>query len=192
MSVFESLRKESKKQIHKPKTGEDYIRETSQRELASGILKQSAQDLRRFHGATGAVERELYRDAYRWVISDDCSWPFSFLNVCQLLNLSPESLRQELLTDESLGLVGYLARRSGTRCAFVSSFLHSPFYGEPPETNSGGSSSSYSHSNCMKTPNQGFVQRLRRISRPIVRESVYKHNPLLIKQTSRIQFPAAA
>ncbi len=34
------------------KTGEDYIRETSQVELASGILKQAAQDLRRFHGAT--------------------------------------------------------------------------------------------------------------------------------------------
>jgi hypothetical protein len=95
------------------KTGEDYISETSQRELASGILKQAAQDLRRFHGATSAIERELYLDAYRWVISDDCSWPFSFLNVCQLLKLAPESLRQELLTDASLGLFGYLARRGG-------------------------------------------------------------------------------
>jgi len=92
---------------------EDYASETSQRELASGILKQAAQDLRRFHGATSAIERELYLDAYRWVISDDCSWPFSFLNVCQLLNLAPESLRQELLTDASLGLFSYLARRGG-------------------------------------------------------------------------------
>jgi hypothetical protein len=95
------------------KTAEDYISETSQRELASGILKQAALDLRRFHGATSAIERELYLDAYRWVISDDCSWPFSFLNVCQLLNLAPESLRQELLTDASLGLFSYLARRGG-------------------------------------------------------------------------------
>src|SRR6266404_8537588 len=95
------------------KTAEDYISETSQRELASGILKQAAQDLRRFHGATSAIERELYLDAYRWVISDDGSWPFSFLNVCQLLNLAPESLRQELLTDASLGLFSYLARRGG-------------------------------------------------------------------------------
>src|ERR1700693_560310 len=95
------------------KTPEDYISETSQRELASGILKQAAQDLRRFHGATSAVERELYLDAYSWVISDDSSWPFSFLNVCQLLNLTPESLRQELLADASLGLFSYLARRGG-------------------------------------------------------------------------------
>jgi hypothetical protein len=92
---------------------EDYISETSQRGLASGILKQAAQDLRRFHGATSAIERELYLDAYRWVISDDCSWPFSFLNICQLLNLAPECLRQDLLTDASLGLFSYLARRGG-------------------------------------------------------------------------------
>ena len=64
------------------KTTENYISETSQLELASGILKQAAQDLRRFHGATSAVERELYLDAYRWVLSNESSWPFSFLNVC--------------------------------------------------------------------------------------------------------------
>ena len=92
---------------------DDYQFETSRKDLAAGILKQAGLDLRRFHCATGAIERELYLDAYRWVISDDCSWPFSFLNVCQLLNLAPESLRQELLTDASLGLFSYLTRRGG-------------------------------------------------------------------------------
>ena len=92
---------------------EDYTSWTNQKDLAAGVLKQAAQDLRRFHGATSAIERELYLDAYRWVISDDCSWPFSFLNVCRLLNRAPESLRQELLTDASLGLFSYLARRGG-------------------------------------------------------------------------------
>ncbi len=92
---------------------EDYASGTNQKDLAAGVLKQAAQDLRRFHGATSAIERELYLDAYRWVISDDCSWPFSFLNVCQLLNLAQQSLRQELLTDASLGLFSYLARRGG-------------------------------------------------------------------------------
>src|SRR5205823_1869632 len=113
------------------KTAEDYISETSQRELASGILKQAAQDLRRFHGATSAIERELYLDAYRWVISDDCSWPFSFLNVCQLLNLAPESLRQELLTDASLGLFSYLARRGGRAARSFQIFLNRIFTTSP-------------------------------------------------------------
>ena len=113
------------------KTGEDYISETSQRELASGILKQVAEDLRRFHGATNAVERELYQDAYRWVISDDCSWPFSFLNICQLLELAPDILRQELLTDASLGLFGYLARRGGRAARSFQVFLNRVFAANP-------------------------------------------------------------
>jgi hypothetical protein len=66
-----------------------FISETSQRELAAGALKQAARDLRRFHGAATAIERELYLDAYSWLMSDDCSWPFSFLNVCRLLNPEP-------------------------------------------------------------------------------------------------------
>src|SRR5438132_8668455 len=90
---------------------EAYTLGTNQKDLAVGVLKQAAQDLRRFHGATSAIERELYLDAYRWVISDDCSWPFSFLNVCQLLKLAPEILRQDLLGDASVGPFGYLSRR---------------------------------------------------------------------------------
>jgi hypothetical protein len=94
------------------KTAEDYISETSQRELASGVLKQAVQDLRRFHGTTSAIERELYLDAYSWLTSDDCSWPFSFLNVCQLLNLTPDIVRQELVADASGGFFTYWTRRS--------------------------------------------------------------------------------
>ena len=87
--------------------------ETSRRDLADGILKQAAVDLRRFHGATSAVEREFFLDAHRWVTSDDYSWPFSFLNVCQTLNLTPETVREEMLSDLSLGAVGYWTRRCG-------------------------------------------------------------------------------
>ena len=92
---------------------EDQQFEMSRRELASGILKQAAVDLRRFHGASSAVEREFYLDAHRWVTSDDCSWPFSFLNVCQTLNLAPGTVREEVLGDLSLGVFGYWTRRCG-------------------------------------------------------------------------------
>ena len=109
------------------KTAEDYISETSQRELASGILKQAAQDLRRFHGATSAVERELYLDAYSWVISDDSSWPFSFLNVCQLLNLTPDIVRQELVADASGGFFTYWTRRSVRAARSFQIFLNRVF-----------------------------------------------------------------
>jgi hypothetical protein len=79
--------------------------------LAAGVLKQAAQDLRRFHNATSRVERELYFDAHRWVLSDDYSWPFSFSNVCQILNRDPEELRQELVGDLAFGPFGHWTRR---------------------------------------------------------------------------------
>ena len=87
------------------------LAETGQKELAAGVLKQVAQDLRRFHGATTAVERGLYLDAYSWLASGDTSWPFSFLNVCEILNLAPEAVREEVLGDQSLGAFSYWSRR---------------------------------------------------------------------------------
>ena len=109
---------------------DNYQFETSQRELASGILKQAALDLRRFHGGTSAVEREFYLDAHRWVISDDCSWPFSFCNVCQVLHLAPDAVRYELLGDASLGLLGYWTRRCGRAARRFQMFVSNSFTSE--------------------------------------------------------------
>jgi hypothetical protein len=98
--------------------------------LAAGILKQAGVDLRRFHDATSEIEREFYLDAYRWVISDDCSWPFSFLNVCQTLNLAPETIREDVLGDLSLGAFGYWSRRCGRAGRKFQIFLSSAFTNE--------------------------------------------------------------
>ena len=109
---------------------DDYHFETSQKELAAEILKQAAADLRRFHGATSAVEREFYLDAHRWVTSDDCSWPFSFSNVCQTLNLAPGTVREEVLGDLSLGAFGYWTRRCGRAARKFQIFLSNIFTNE--------------------------------------------------------------
>ena len=112
------------KSNHKMNSADAYTSETNQKDLASGILKQAVQDLRRFHGATRRVERELYLDAYRWVVSDDGTWPFSFLNVCQLLNLTPDNLRPELLADASAGIFAYWSRRSARAARSFQVFLN--------------------------------------------------------------------
>jgi hypothetical protein len=109
---------------------DDYHFETSRKDLAAGILEQATLDLRRFHGGTSAIERELYLDAYRWVISDDCSWPFSFLNVCQLLNLAPETIREEMPGDLSLGAFGYWSRRCERAARRFKIFLSNIFTNE--------------------------------------------------------------
>ena len=85
----------------------------AKRHLAAGILAQARRDLRRFSSATRAGERELYRDAHDWVVSDSCRWPFSFRNVCQILNLSPENIRAEVFRDISAGAFHYWSRRCG-------------------------------------------------------------------------------
>jgi hypothetical protein len=109
---------------------DNYQFETSRRDLAAGILEQATLDLRRFHGATSGLEREFYLDAYRWVTSDDCSWPFSFLNVCQLLDLIPETIRQEVLDDMSLGALRYWSRRCGRVARRFKIFLSNIFTNE--------------------------------------------------------------
>jgi hypothetical protein len=40
----------------------------------------------------------------------------------------------------------------------------------------------------MKTPSHGFAQKLRRILRPILRESTYSHDPLLINSLAAFNF----
>jgi hypothetical protein len=40
----------------------------------------------------------------------------------------------------------------------------------------------------MKTPSHGFIQKLRRILRSVVRESNDRHNPLLINSVAAFNF----
>jgi hypothetical protein len=106
---------------------------TPEKGLAAGVLKQAAYDLRRFQGATTGVKRELYLDAYRWITANDFSWPYSFMNVCKLLDLCPDVVRTELFADASLGWFAYWIRRGGRlsrrlRTSFVRVFAscHNP------------------------------------------------------------------
>ena len=86
---------------------------TAEKGLAIGVLKQAAYDLRRYRTATKAADRELYLDAHSWVTAYDSSWPYSFTNVCKLLDLCPEMVRTDLLADASLGPFHYWIRRAG-------------------------------------------------------------------------------
>jgi len=86
---------------------------TAEKGLAIGVLKQAAYDLRRYRTATKASDRELYLDAHSWVTAYDSSWPYSFTNVCKLLDLCPEMVRTDLLADASLGPFHYWIRRAG-------------------------------------------------------------------------------
>ena len=66
--------------------------------LAAAVLKLAFEDLQKHRGATDTRRRRAFREAYVWVASNERQWPFSFLNVCDMLDLSPGTLRTKLLT----------------------------------------------------------------------------------------------
>ena len=67
--------------------------------LAAAVLKLAFEDLQKHRGATDTRRRRAFREAYVWVKSNERRWPFSFLNVCDMLDLSPAMLRSKLLTE---------------------------------------------------------------------------------------------
>jgi hypothetical protein len=70
---------------------------TPERTLVVVVLWQAAVDLQKYRFARRRKQQRLYMQAYRWMASDDRSWPYSFVNLCEVLKLSPECLREELL-----------------------------------------------------------------------------------------------
>jgi hypothetical protein len=72
---------------------------SSERALVLSVMWQALIDLRKFRFARRRQHQRLYMDAYEWVVSSDRAWPYSFINLCELLNLDPEALRAELLGD---------------------------------------------------------------------------------------------
>lgn len=72
-----------------------------QRALVLAVLWQAVADLQKYRFATRRQQQRLYMEAYEWVASMDRVWAYSFTNLCELLDLSPESLREELLNGEA-------------------------------------------------------------------------------------------
>ena len=66
--------------------------------LAAAVLKLAFEDLQKHRHATEHRRRRAYREAYVWIASNERRWPFSFLNVCDMLDLSPAALRSKLLS----------------------------------------------------------------------------------------------
>ena len=100
---------------------------TPEKGLAAGVLKQAARDQRRFHAATKGLKRELYIDAYSWITENDFSWPYSFVNVCKLLDVSPDVVRAEVLADAckvaSITSKGSATNSASIGCSASSSFI---------------------------------------------------------------------
>jgi hypothetical protein len=71
------------------------------RKLAVAVLSQAANDLLKFRYARRGAGYSLYTDARKWIASNDRLWPYSFLNLCDVLHLAAEVIRAELIGSRS-------------------------------------------------------------------------------------------
>jgi hypothetical protein len=64
--------------------------------LVTAMLQDAIECFQKYRFAIDETGRELFVDARDWIASDDRKWPFSFENVCAILNLNAEYLRRGL------------------------------------------------------------------------------------------------
>ena len=64
--------------------------------LAAAVLEDAIECFQKHLEARDTKMRRLYEDAAEWIASDDREWPFSYVNICELLDLHPDYLRDGL------------------------------------------------------------------------------------------------
>jgi len=67
-----------------------------ERRLVAAVLEDAVECYQKHLRARDEKTRQLFLDAEEWICSDDRSWPFSFENVCDLLQINPTYLRRGL------------------------------------------------------------------------------------------------
>lgn len=65
--------------------------------LMFAVLTDAIECFQRYADANTGRSRTLFREAEAWIASRDSSWPYSFENICEALNLNAEYLRLGLL-----------------------------------------------------------------------------------------------
>ena len=72
---------------------------TGEQMLALAVLEQAIEDLGRYRSARRPDHQRIFDQTYRWLTSNDRSWPYSFTSICDLLDLPTEPLRAQLIDD---------------------------------------------------------------------------------------------
>ena len=69
-----------------------------ERRLATAVLQDAVDCFQKHLHSRERKARQLFLDAEQWIASDDRSWPFSFENICDLLQINSDFLRRGLMT----------------------------------------------------------------------------------------------
>jgi hypothetical protein len=65
-------------------------------ELMRATLDDAIHTYRKYAHVKGRRAQRLFREVDEWVSAEDYSWPFSFVNICEVLDLDPDYIRTGL------------------------------------------------------------------------------------------------
>jgi len=87
--------------------------DSGERRLALAILEDAVLCIRRMHTHKGRRDRRLARETMDWVQEDDLHWPFSFMRLCEYLDLDPSAMRRAFRQMQSVPPAMPFTRRRG-------------------------------------------------------------------------------
>jgi len=64
-----------------------------EKRLMLAVLEDALATLRKYAGSRSLYGQRLYREAQRWFASNEASWPFAFVSVCDVLGIDPSRFR---------------------------------------------------------------------------------------------------
>lgn len=67
--------------------------------LAAAVFKDAITQYRRYRYAVSRKGRNIFQREKEWIFSDDTFWLFSFVNICNLLELVPSAVRAKLQSE---------------------------------------------------------------------------------------------
>jgi hypothetical protein len=72
------------------------VTERPEKRLMLAVLQDAVATLLKHAGSAGSGSRRLVREAEQWINARNHDWPFSFENICGVLNLDPAAMREGL------------------------------------------------------------------------------------------------
>jgi hypothetical protein len=84
-----------------------------EQQLMFAVLSDAIDCFQNYCNCVDGTRQRLFFDAREWIFESNNTWPFSFQNICEALDLEPDYLRAGLLAkqEKSVGQANYVAER---------------------------------------------------------------------------------
>jgi hypothetical protein len=81
-----------------------------ERRLMLAVLEDALDCFQKYASARDGHARQLFDEAYAWIVSGDLGWFYSYENICETLEINPEYLRRGLERWRSQQFSGEIVR----------------------------------------------------------------------------------